>query len=177
MTTNRMLLIADSGNGVIRQFDTLHNTMTTWFTPLDRVAPEMVTPVAVAVTVDSNSNTLVFVLDVGFSSPKLSSIGIDGAGKRILTALSTADVTGLGAPFFPAPQLTQSTAGLTAASMLYITPSGHLASMLDTGLSASSVVSPRFAARNSSSIASLNTLLCVTSDPPLLASWACPLGS
>ena len=50
LEANTLLLIADSGNARIRQFDTASGVMTTWFAPSDRVSPELRSPVGVAVS-------------------------------------------------------------------------------------------------------------------------------
>ena len=81
---------------------------------------------------------LVYVLDVGFSPPRILAIGLDSAGGRVLTVLGTSGVTRLGRAIFPSPQLSRSTAGLSVPSMLYIDADGRLTSMLDAGLAASS---------------------------------------
>ena len=138
---NRMLLIADSGNAVIRQLDTQQGIMTTWFAPLDRISPEMITPISVSVVVDARRDAIVYVLDAGFSPHRLSAIGTDSYNNRIITALATSAVAGFGSLFFPSPQLILSTAGYKVPSMLYVSSDGILKSMLDTALSATSVIS------------------------------------
>ncbi len=62
MAASLILLVADSGNGVIRAIDTSTRMVKTWFTPLDRVQPELSTPISLAV---SSQNGIVYVADSG----------------------------------------------------------------------------------------------------------------
>jgi hypothetical protein len=62
LNASRYLLVADSGNGIIRQVDAETSTVTTWFAPKDTVVPEMVTPVYVTV---AHQGDMVYVADTG----------------------------------------------------------------------------------------------------------------
>ena len=62
LNTSRMLLVADSGNGVIRAVDTITRVVSTWFAPRDTVSPELLAPVALAV---SPQGSIVYVTDSG----------------------------------------------------------------------------------------------------------------
>jgi len=63
MNSSRMLLVADSNNGVIRVVDTLTLIVSTWFSPLDTTSPEMTLPIGVAVS--NTQDTIVYVADGG----------------------------------------------------------------------------------------------------------------
>jgi len=62
LNTSRMLLVADSNNGVIRVVDTVTLVVSTWFAPQDTTNPEMTMPIGVAV---SSQDTIVYVADGG----------------------------------------------------------------------------------------------------------------
>jgi hypothetical protein len=62
LNSSRTLLVADSGNGVIRAVDTVTRSVQTWFAPRDTVTPEMSTPVGISV---SPQYTIVYVADSG----------------------------------------------------------------------------------------------------------------
>ena len=65
MEAGRVLLIADSGNGVIRALDTTTRVVTTWFAPLDSGSRrELNTPVGLSVSIQGGT-TLVYVADIG----------------------------------------------------------------------------------------------------------------
>ena len=65
MNSSKMLLVADSGNNRIRVIDTDTWVTSTWFSPLDKVAPELVNPISinVAVTNSPQATTIVYVTD------------------------------------------------------------------------------------------------------------------
>ena len=66
MNSSKMLLVADSGNGLIRMVDTDTRVVSTWFSPLDKIVPEMVAPTSVTVALSaSNALPMVYVADSG----------------------------------------------------------------------------------------------------------------
>ena len=116
MELNRYLLVADSGNGVIRQIDTLLDTTITWFAASDLVHPEMIQPMHLSVSTDSSSNTLVYVIDAGYTPARLSVISRPtGHADLVITQLymdSTAQSHfGSTSMLFPGPTLVSSTVG------------------------------------------------------------------
>ena len=62
LNASRVLLVADSGNGMIRAVDTVTRVVSTWFKPQDTVSPEMITPTSLAV---SPQGSIVYVADTG----------------------------------------------------------------------------------------------------------------
>ena len=62
LNASRLLLVADAGNGVLRAVDTVTHVVSTWFAPQDTVAPEMLTPVGLAVAPQGG---IVYVADTG----------------------------------------------------------------------------------------------------------------
>jgi hypothetical protein len=62
LNTSRVLLVADSGNGVIRAVDTTTRIVQTWFAPRDTVTPELSAPVGLSV---SPQGGIVYVADTG----------------------------------------------------------------------------------------------------------------
>ena len=110
MNSSRMLLVADSGNNLIRVVDTeTLRTVSTWFKPLDHVKSELENPVAISVAVSPTSNNglpIVYVTDGGggisaiqFPVPAdwtmkvLTKVVFDGAS--IITAVKAAFAHGL----------------------------------------------------------------------------------
>ena len=94
--TNRMLLVADTGNGRIRVVDTVDRSVGTWFLPMNG---ELLSPSTLAIVRDSAGDVLVYVTDPGFSPPRLSVIAypfLSDPSVRLLTVLpvtpSTANV-------------------------------------------------------------------------------------
>ena len=86
MDQGRVLLIADSGNAVIRALDTETRMVSTWFAPLDKVNPELSQPNGISVSIQ-DSTTIVYVSDTG--SQRVSAIQITALDhtSKILTPL------------------------------------------------------------------------------------------
>lgn len=81
----RMLLIADSGNGLIRVMDTTTRIVTTWFAPMDTTARELRTPMGLSVSTQGG-NTLVYVADS--AAQRIVVIQpTSGGGGKVLTAV------------------------------------------------------------------------------------------
>lgn len=57
MSSNRMLLIADSKNNMIRVLDTDTRSVSTWFSPLDKITPEIVNPIGISVALDGSASS------------------------------------------------------------------------------------------------------------------------
>jgi hypothetical protein len=83
LNASRRLLVADSGNGVLRIIDVETSQVNTWFAPQDTVAPEMVTPVSVSV---APQNSIVYVADSGLNGA-LYAIQMPQYGGGALTRL------------------------------------------------------------------------------------------
>ena len=140
ISQNVHLLIADSKNRVIRQYDASSGAMSTWFAPQDRSAPEMVNPVSVSVAV-SPGKYIVYVIDTGFSPYRLSAITLVN-GVHVLTVLETSQVTSIGATgmLIPGPQLlTNSNGGMSVRELIYLKSDNGLSSLLTTDLAQTSV--------------------------------------
>ena len=82
LNASRILLVADSGNGVIRAVDTATHVVSTWFAPRDTVAPELLSPIALAV---SAQQSIVYVSDSGTQS--VGAI-VASASAKVLTPLT-----------------------------------------------------------------------------------------
>ena len=67
MNSSKMLLVADSGNGLVRVIDTDSRLVSTFFSPLDKVAPELVAPISISVALSSSTNGLpmIYITDQG----------------------------------------------------------------------------------------------------------------
>lgn len=67
MNSSKMLLVADSGNGLIRIVDTDTRVVSTFFTPLDKTNPELVAPssITVAMGPSSNAQPMIYITDNG----------------------------------------------------------------------------------------------------------------
>lgn len=93
----RMLLVADSGNGRIRVIDTQTREVKTWFSPMDRITPELSAPSAISVALvspESSSTPLIYVVDAGQVKVIQYPISSDSTLK-VITPLTVASGMGI----------------------------------------------------------------------------------
>ena len=142
LATNKNLLIADSGNKVIRKYNTETGALSTWFKSRDLTSPEMRTPVSISVAIDiASGNYLVYVVDTGFSPSRISVIGkVNNDGDLVLTVLQTAGSPsmGVGGMLIPGPQLTTTGASIGVKEFVYLKSDNQLSSLLSADVAASS---------------------------------------
>ena len=142
LSTNKNLLIADSGNKVIRKYNTQTGVLSTWFSSRDLTSPEMRTPVSISVAIDLVSgNYLVYVVDTGFSPYRISVISkVDTDGDLILTVLQTAGSPsmGIGGMLLPGPQLVTTGASIGVKEFVYLKSDNQIYSLLAADVAASS---------------------------------------
>jgi hypothetical protein len=74
MSSSRMLLIADSKNNMIRILDTDTRSVSTWFSPQDKVTPEIVNPVGISVALDGSVSSSPPIIYVSQGSRRVSAI-------------------------------------------------------------------------------------------------------
>jgi hypothetical protein len=93
MNASKMLLVADSGNGLIRVVDTDTSTVSTFFIPLDKTNPELVAPssITVATGVSSNVQSMIYITDNGGISVIQFPLGSDTSVKVLSRLTLTAD--------------------------------------------------------------------------------------
>ena len=147
MSNGRYLLIADSGNGVIRMLDTASSTqhVSTWFAPTDKYALEMRQPVGLYVSINSNNDLVVYVIDTGFTPSRLLALTKPTAGDLVLlTVLDTSQVSDLSAMFVPGPQLLrvidgQGALGVGVKDMVYVNTQGAVKCFLESNLASQSI--------------------------------------
>jgi hypothetical protein len=101
LDAGRVLLIADSGNGLIRALDTTTRIVTTWFAPMDTGSNrELNTPVGLAVSTQGGT-TMVYVADSGKRqisviqqpSSALAALAAAAADVKVLTAVRVSTAT------------------------------------------------------------------------------------
>jgi Tyrosine-protein kinase ephrin type A/B receptor-like len=147
MATARYLLIADSGNGVIRILDTMaaQPTVGTWFAPQAKDSPEMITPTSIAVAVNGDGDTIVYVVDTGFSPPRLSALTKPtGSSLVLLTVMNTQSVSGFSSLLIPGPDLMRTVSGTGAIGtgvkdIVYVNSTGKVQCMLEASLASNSL--------------------------------------
>ena len=148
MGSNQRLLIADSGNSVIRMLDIAHSEVSIWYAAKDKQSPEMVHPHSIAVAINSDGDTIVYVIDTGFGvQSRLSALSMPTGSSSliILTVLNTGGVTKIGPMLVPGPNLLRiqrpgsGLPGTGVKDLVYADTDGNLHCMLENSLASESM--------------------------------------
>ena len=138
--TNRNLLIADSGNGRIRSLDTWTNVLSTAYEPRDQVDKEMIQPVDVAVSYSSHGEKLVYVLDAGFSTPRITVLSYPEAGTTLLLLTVLDGLQGSLSSIIPGPSVIVGSNGMGVKDFVALKTDGTLTSYLESATAATKLV-------------------------------------
>ena len=85
--------MADSGNARIRIVDTDARVVSTWFTPLDKTAPELVAPASLSVALTAqNGQPMIYLTDSGGVSVIQHPVSSD-SNVKVLSHLTVASGT------------------------------------------------------------------------------------
>ena len=96
MRSNRMLLIADSKNNLIRILDTDTRSVSTWFSPIDKITPEIDNPVGISVALDDSASSSPPIIYVSQGSRRVSAIQFPVSSNpslKIVTPLTLSSTT------------------------------------------------------------------------------------